>query len=122
MFAFILVTVMRLLFVYTSFISPALIMIITQITSIGLVLGDMVIWNIAMVSYRKSKKWEELWVLIVCTMFFVSLVLMVSLHLGWIPGWNWVENFLVIGYLTEIIVLSTVLVYRYYIPVSYTHL
>ena len=115
MFAFILVTVMRLLYVYTSFISPALIMMITQITSIGLVLGDMVIWNIALVSYRKSKKWEELWVLIVCTMFFISLVLMVSLHLGWIPGWNWVENFLVLGYITEIIVLSTVLVYRYYI-------
>lgn len=115
MFAFILVAVMRLLYVYTSFISPGLIMIITQITSVGLILGDMVIWNIAFSSYKKSKKWEELWVLIVCTMFFVSLVLMVSLHLGWIPGWNWVENFLVIGYVTEIIVLSTVLAYRYYI-------
>lgn len=115
MFAFILVTVMRLLYVYTSYVSPDLIMIITQITSIGLVLGDIVIWNIAFSSYRKSKKWEELWVLIVCTMFFVSIVLMVSLHLGWIPGWNWVENFLVIGYITEIIVLSTVLAYRYYV-------
>ena len=115
MFAFILVAVMRLLYVYTSFISPGLIMIITQITSVGLILGDMVIWNIAFSSYKKSKKWEELWVLIVCTMFFVSLVLMVSLHLGWIPGWNWVENFLLIGYVTEIIVLSTVLAYRYYI-------
>ncbi len=112
--SFIIVSILRIIYVYTHLISPSMIMIITQITSIGLILGDMVIWWIAFTSYRNSSKWENLWVLLVCSMFFITLVFMVSLHLGWIPGWNWVENLLVFGYLVEVIVLSTVLAFRYY--------
>lgn len=113
--AFIAVTAFRLLFVYTSFISPAFIMFITQLTSIGLIAGDILIWYIAYHEFKTNKRWEALWVFIVCTMFLINLVLMVALHLGFIPGWNWVENFLIFGFLMEVIILSTVLVYRYYI-------
>ena len=89
-------------------------MMITQLTSIGLILGDGLIWFIAWESYQRDNKWESMWVLGVCTMLFINLILMVSLHFGWIPGWNWVENFLVIGFFTEIIILSIVLINRYF--------
>lgn len=104
----------RLIYASTGLIPDILMMRFVEVTALLLPVADIFLVLLLYQSWKANKKTEEFWLLFITACLFIPLVFLVCLHFGWIAALPFYPNLLVLLFLTEIICISAIIVYRYY--------